>query len=143
MPHHVGRAAEGADRKPAADDLPEHRQVGADAEPLLRAAARDPEAGDHLVEDEQRARRVAELAQRLEEARRGRDDAHVPGDRLDDHAREALAVALERPGGGVDVVVRRDDRVRSGPAGTPAVAGTPSVAGPEPASASSESACPW
>ena len=67
--HHLGAAAERGERQAAADDLPEHRQVGRDAEPLLRAAARDAEAGDHLVEDEQRARRVAEQPQRLEEAR--------------------------------------------------------------------------
>src|SRR5262245_49367587 len=114
VPHQVRRAAEGADRKPAADDLPEHRQLGVDPEPLLRAAAGDPEAGDHLVEDEQRPRGVAQLAQGLEEPGRRRDDAHVPGDRLDDHAREALAVALEGTGGGDNIVVRRDDRVRGG-----------------------------
>ena len=42
--HQLDRAADGADRKPAADDLPEHGQVRAHAESLLRAAARDPEA---------------------------------------------------------------------------------------------------
>ena len=66
--HDLGAPAEGRERQPAADDLPEHGQVGRDAEALLRAAARDPEAGDHLVEDEQRAARVAEPAQRLEVA---------------------------------------------------------------------------
>ena len=68
--HHVGAAAERGERQPAADDLAEDRQVGRDAVALLRAAAGDAEAGDHLVEDEQRARRVAELAQRLRGSRR-------------------------------------------------------------------------
>ena len=54
--HQVAAPAEGADRQPAADDLPEDRQVGPDAEALLRAPARDAEAGDDLVEDEQARR---------------------------------------------------------------------------------------
>ena len=58
---------------------------------LLRPAAGDAEAGDHLVEDEQRARRVAERPQRLEEAGLGRDDAHVPGHGLDEDAGQTLA----------------------------------------------------
>ena len=83
------RPPKAASGRPAADDLAEDRQVGQDAEALLGAAARDAEAGDHLVEDEQRAGGVAERAERLEEAGRGRDAAHVPGDRLDEDRGEA------------------------------------------------------
>ena len=39
--------------------LPKHDEVGRDAERCLRAAGAEPEAGDDLVEDQQRARRVA------------------------------------------------------------------------------------
>ena len=95
--HQLGPAAERRRRQPAADDLAEDRQVGRDAVALLRAAAGDAEAGDHLVEDEQRAARVAERPQRLEEAGRRRDDAHVAGDRLDEDRREPLAVLRPRP----------------------------------------------
>ena len=95
--HHVGAAAERRRREPAADDLAEDRQVGEDAEALLGAAAGDAEAGDHLVEDQQRAGGVAERAQRLEEARRRRDDAHVPGHRLDDDRRRALRRSARPP----------------------------------------------
>ena len=109
--HHVGAAAERGRREAAADDLAEDRQVGQDAEALLGAAAGDAEAGDHLVEDQQCARRVAERAQRLEEPGRGRHDAHVPGHRLDDDRGEPFAVALDRGGGRVEVVVGRDDGV--------------------------------
>ena len=49
--------------------------------------------------------RVAEQAQRLEEPGRRRHAAHVPGDGLDDDRRQALAVALDRRGDAVDVVV--------------------------------------
>ena len=63
------RAAVSADGQAAADDLAERGDVGRDAVQLLRAAAREAEAGHHLVEDEQRAVAPRELAQRFEEAR--------------------------------------------------------------------------
>src|SRR5207253_9719924 len=49
--HDVGPATEGADGQAAADDLAERREVGPDAEPLLRPAPRNPERDD-LVEDQ-------------------------------------------------------------------------------------------
>jgi hypothetical protein len=55
----------------------------------------DAEAGDHLVEDEQRAALVTELPHALEEPRCRRDDAHVPGDGLDEDAGRALDRALD------------------------------------------------
>ena len=115
--HDVGASTEGRQRQPAAHDLPEHGQVGRDAVELLRAAAGDAEAGDDLVEDEQRTGRVAERAQDLEEAWVGRDDSHVPGDGLDDDRRQPLAVALDRGSGSVDVVVGGHDRVAGGARG--------------------------
>ena len=142
--HHLGAAAERRERQAAADDLAEDRQVGQDAEALLRAAARDAEAGDHLVEDEQRAARRRRAPQRLEEARRRRDDAHVPGDRLDEDRRQPLAVALDRRGGGVDVVVGRDDRVGGDAASArPGSTGSRASRARSPRSASSASAWPW
>ena len=78
---------------------------------LLGAAAGDAEAGDHLVEDEQRAARVAQHPQRLEEAGSRRDDAHVAGDRLDEDRGEPLAVLGHGRRNGVDVVERQHDRV--------------------------------
>ena len=69
---------------------------GSDAVTLLRAAAGDAEAGDHLVEDEQGPARVAEHPQRLEETGLGWNDTHVPGDRLDEDRGEALAVLRRR-----------------------------------------------
>ena len=52
-------AAVGAHRQPAADDLAQAGEVGLAAEDGLRAAEREPEAGHHLVEDQQRARLAA------------------------------------------------------------------------------------
>ena len=53
--HHVRAAGERGDRHAVAQRLAEAGQVGRDAVALLRAARREPEAGDDLVEDEQRA----------------------------------------------------------------------------------------
>jgi hypothetical protein len=112
--HDVGPPPERGQGKPAARDLAEHGQVGGDAVALLGAAARDPEAGDHLVEDEERAGGVAERAQPLEEPRLRRDDAHVPGDGLDDDRRQVLGMALDGRAHVLDVVVAADERVRGG-----------------------------
>ena len=68
--HQVALAAIGADRHAAADDLAEGGEVGIDAIQLLGAAERDPEAGHHLVEDQQRAVARAQVAQVLQVARR-------------------------------------------------------------------------
>ena len=101
------------------------------------------ESRDDLVEDEQGARLVARGAERLEEARLGRDDAHVAGDRLDEDRGEVLAVPFHHGLDCVHVVERADDRVGGAAAGTPGEDGSPSVASPDPAAASSASACPW
>jgi hypothetical protein len=113
--HHVRASAERRERQAAADDLPEDRQVRTDVVELLRTAPRDAEAGDHLVEDQQRSGSVAQPAQRGEEAALGRNDPHVPRDRLHDDRGKTFAVACNRLGDRVDVVVRRDDRVLGDP----------------------------
>ncbi len=141
--HDFRPASESGQRKPAADDLSEDRQVGQDSEPLLRSAARHTKAGDDLVEDEQCACGVTEPAQALEKAGRRRDDAHVPRDGLDDDARQPFAVPRDRRRDGVQVVVGTDDRVARDVGRHSGVAGMPNVATPEPASASNASTCPW
>ena len=111
--HQVGPAAVGPDREPAAEDLPEARQVGPDLEELLRAPLRQAEAGDHLVEEEERALPVGDLPEPLEEARLREDDAHVRGDRLDGDDGDPPRVLPEEPLDGVEVVVlRRERRLR-------------------------------
>ena len=103
----------------------------------LRATGAEPEAGDHLVEHQQRADPVALGAQPLEEAGRGSDDAHVGGDRLDEH-RGHVVVELRAPR-----CTARPSSRRPRSAGTPAVPGRPSVATPLPPAASSASVAPW
>ena len=100
------------------------------------------EPGHHLVEDEQRAVLVGELAQPLEKARLGKDEAHVPGDRLDDHGRDVVVPGEERSTasrslyGAVSVSA-------TAPGVTPGESGSPSVATPDPACTRSRSAWPW
>ncbi len=115
--HDVGPATEGSERQAAADDLPEHGQVGRDAKQLLGASARQPKARDHFVEDEQRSGAVAGLAKRFEEPFSGRDDPHVRGNRLDEDARELVSMALDGSGDRVEVVEGADDRVFGGSGG--------------------------
>ena len=67
----------------------------------IAVSGRDAEAGDDLVEDEQRARRRRAVAQQLEEAVLGGDEPHVRG----------VGLGQDRGGRGEDVVRRagRDD----------------------------------
>ena len=68
--HQVAPAAERGAREAAAHHLAEDGEVGRDAVALLRPAAGDPEPGDHLVEDQERAVLVAEETEPFEVARR-------------------------------------------------------------------------
>ena len=142
--HDVGAPAVDAQRQAAADDLAQAGQVGLDAEELLRAAARDAEAGDDLVEDQQRAVLVAERAQHRQVGRARQHHAHVAGDRLDDDRGDLAAVRARRR-------LRMASRSLNGttsvsataPAVTPAEPGMPSVTAPEPAATSRQSEWPW
>src|SRR4030095_16584606 len=100
MAHEAARSAVGAHRESTPDHLAEARQVGADAVELLRAAVRDAESRDDLVEDEHALVGERDLAQPLEEAGTGRYHAHVAGNRLDDDGGDlAPALAKERAHG--------------------------------------------
>ncbi len=74
------RPAVGRRGQPAADDLAEAGEIGRHAVALLRAAAGDPEAGHHLVEDQQRAvlDRTARAALRGSPARAARSPCCRP-----------------------------------------------------------------
>ena len=77
------------------------------AEQLLRATPGEPEPGHHLVEDEQRTVLAAQLAEPVEEAGAGDEDAHVPHHRLDDDRGDVLAPPGEERPRGCEVVVRQ------------------------------------
>src|SRR2546430_1152648 len=107
-----GRPAPGGPRPPAvapprpppADDLAECREVGSHVEPVLRPSGRDPEAGHHLVEDQQGAVPVAQRAERRVKLRLGRDEPTVPDVRLDDHRRQRVTPSPEQLAEGAGVV---------------------------------------
>ena len=65
-------AAHHADRQAAAERLAVGDEVGADAEIFLRAAGREAEADEHLVEDQHDVALGADLAQLLEPVGIGR-----------------------------------------------------------------------
>ena len=75
------------------------------AEALLGAARSQAEPRDDLVEDEQRARRVTQLAQALEKARLGRYDTHVRGHGLDDDAGHLAGVLGKQALDALEVVI--------------------------------------
>ena len=90
------------------------------------------EAGHHLVEDEQRAVRVAEAAGGVEEPRDRRDEPHVPDDGLGDQAAiwpPYASNASARPRGRC----RGLDGLGVDALGTPGLSGVPNVATPLPA----------
>ena len=142
--HEVGPAAVGADRHPAADDLAEDRQVGADAVAALGAAGADPEPGDHLVEDRaaRRPRRSARGAARRKPAAGGITPALA--------TTGSTMTAAIRPGWAANAASTAAGSLKGTTivaaavcAGTPALPGMASVATPEPASTSSPSLWPW
>ena len=99
----AGRQAR-ADGEAAAQRLGERHDVGRNAGTLVgEQLAGAPHAGLHLVEDQQQAMLVAQLAQRLEERRL--DDAHaaLAHDRLDQNRR---GLGADRAFGRVEIAER-------------------------------------
>ena len=76
--HQRGPTAHGADRKPAADDLPEHRDVRVQPEQALDPPRRDPQ-GDHLVEDQEDPALAGLVAKEPDEFIRGWNEAGPVG----------------------------------------------------------------
>ena len=107
--HHVLAAAEASHRQPPADYLAQAGHVGLDAIALLRPAARDPEAGHHLVEDEERFRRTRLFPEHLEESRPGDEHTHVSHHRLDDGAGRLLPLRRPEEGAGRVGIVEGED----------------------------------
>ena len=111
--HHLVGAADRADRQAAAQRLRERHHVRRDAELLDGAASGDRHAGLDLVEDQDDAVLLRDLADGLEVAGLREHDAEVHHRRLHDHAGgeatllgEALDTALHRG----RVVERHRDR---------------------------------
>ena len=127
--HHVSAPRHGGQRKAAAHDLAERDEVGCpqrtagacglEAPP---AGGPDPEAGQHLVEDEERAFAVRDLGERLVEPVGGHEHTRVRAGGLGDDRGDPSGVRGERRLHGRQVVVGQHDRERSdvgGHAGRP------------------------
>ena len=110
--HQLAPPAVGRRGQPAADHLAHDRQVRDHAAALLRPARRDAEAGDDLVEDQQRAGVVGALAQQLQEAGLRGDEPHVRRVGLGDDRRQPVRARSrdER----LRVVPRHHDRLLGG-----------------------------
>jgi hypothetical protein len=78
----------------------------------IPAGRTDPEAGHHLVHDQQRAMLPGDLAQAGVEPGERRDRAHVPRSRLGDNAGDVVRVGGERGLHRGQVVVGDDDGLR-------------------------------
>ena len=117
MVHDPGRGAIGRGGQAAADDLAQGRQVGRDSVPSLGTAVGDPEAGHDLVEDEHRAVLLGQLAEGLEVAGPGRDQAHVAGDRLEQDRGDLPAVMVEEVGDSRGIVERAEQGILCGTRG--------------------------
>ena len=119
--HHLVGAAKRRRRVAVAHRLGVRREVRGHPEELGGATAGEPEAGLHLVEDQQRPEFLRQRPDRLVEARLGHDRLGVAEDRLDDHAGDVGAVALEDPAKHVHrVVAGRDHRPADGLRDAPA-----------------------
>ncbi len=112
--HQFLLAAERGAREAAAHHLAERGEIGVDAVHALRAAVRDAEARDDLVEEQERAVLQGDLAQSLEESVGRGHDAHVRGDGLDGDERDLAPALGEHRTNRAEVVVRDRQRVLRG-----------------------------
>ena len=78
-----------------ADHLAERGEVRLHAIERLRTAERYAKAGHDFVKDQHGAVSGAELAQRFQETRAGRDKVHVAGDRFHDRRGDTGAFTLK------------------------------------------------
>ena len=108
--HHIRATADGATRKPAADRLGQGDQVGCHPEALGGATGSDGHARLDLVEDQERALTVSQVAQPRQVALVRQHDADVHHRRLDDHRRDLARMFRKRVGRGRQVVERNDGR---------------------------------
>src|SRR4029453_12470735 len=110
--HQLGGAAVGGGGETAADHLAEGDQVGVEAVQAGGTRPVHPEAGQDLVEDQQRASPASLLAQGGQEPGGRRHHPHVGRDRLDQDRGDLAASQRERGGERGLVVVGGDQRVR-------------------------------
>ena len=141
--HDVAAATVGADGEAATDDLAHGGEVGGDVPVLLRAALGDAESGHDLVEGEESALSLGDLAKSLEELLVGDDEAEVADDGLENHSRNLTLVLLEDLLDSLEVVVGSAEGGVGGRLGDAGGVGEAEGGTPEPACTRKGSAWPW
>ena len=95
-------------RHAPAERLGQRHDVGGDSEQLGGSTPTDDEATLHLIEREEHAMLLRQLAHALEIAGLRRDDARVHHHRFDDHPGDLATILVEHSLEGGEVVVRHD-----------------------------------
>ena len=103
--HHLFAPAKRTYRHTAADDFAKAGQIRDDVVVRLRARQRHAEAGHHFIDNQQRAKFVAQGAQARQELGLRRNTVHVARDRFNDNAGDLLWILLERFANGVEIVI--------------------------------------
>ena len=93
--HHILAPGDGGNRVAIGHSLGKGRDIGDDTQQRLDAAARHAKAGFHLVDDQQHAVFIAELAGKPHIFGRGQNAAAIALDRLDQHGGHCVAIAAE------------------------------------------------
>ena len=109
--HDLARAAQGRDRITAAHGLAQNRDIGLDAELLLRAAGGHAHAGDHFVEDQQRAVVVRQRAGDFQKVIVRGNDAGIAHHRLHDHGRHVVGMIAQALFQGLGRIPRTNQHV--------------------------------
>src|SRR6266852_2743411 len=114
FPHDVAATAECSEGHPPADYLAERDEVRSHSVELLGAPQPDAKARHHFIKNQNGPVPRAVLPNALEKPGLRRDQAHVPGNRLDDHAGDGIAELVKRGVQPGHIVVVKNERLRRG-----------------------------
>src|SRR5690242_3935534 len=110
MIHDFGASAIGRDWQSTSDDFPQRGKVWLNLVEPLRAAVTKAKAGDHLIEDQQRAVPLRYFSQSFKKSRRRRNHPHVCRYRLDYYRGNFAGMSPESLLHGGKIVVRNIQR---------------------------------
>ena len=108
--HDLTASAVGTHRQATADHFSEASDIRFDIVPDLRPTPGDAETGHHFVEQQQNTVLRAKFPESFEISDGGDNQAHVARDRLDGEAGDFVAMEGKKFAGGVQVVIRNDQR---------------------------------
>ncbi len=102
--HNLSPAAKCSDRQTAADHFAQYGQVRFDSVNFLGTAARNPETGDHFIENQKRAVFRAFTAQDRQEIFFRKIKSGVCGNRFQDDRSDFVFVFVERFSDKIDII---------------------------------------